>query len=354
MNRQRVVHGLAIGLLLGTSTLSCFGERTSVFEPVGPPSYNKLLTLTVRRVPGGSLSTAVFPTSDSAVVVTLTGLHALSGAFYKVWLADSTAATFRAAAGRVTVTNVDTVQGSTGDSGVTTIDSSTVGTNIAVRGGDGGTSYSVRILQSRLGVNPRAGANHFVLVSIETDSAAATPSTLNPLWLRYRAPGATGSLKFGNFNQDATLAFSFTAAGSGSAGFRSDEVQADLFQLARPPVGYYYRAWLVVLTGTQVTAWTNLGAITAPYPRSATSLDDADVSQSDQVVLPYSIYQARARAFAGDLTLTPGGTPLSPDATGANWYRDFTYFAVTLQPKAGTGIGQTQILRGDLPDILRP
>lgn len=356
MNRQRLVHKVVIGLLLGTSALSCFGDRTSVVAPFGPPSYNSLVSLAVRSLPRGDVATAVFavPAADSAVVVTLAGLQRLGGtSVYKVWLTDSLGATFVPAAGRIIHVQVDTVQGSLGDSAVTTKDTTTVGLQLAVRGGDGGTSDTVRILKSQLGNNPRTLTHHFVVVSIESDSLAATPSTAMPLWLRFRAPGATGALSFGNFNQAASLAFNFTAAGSGSVGYRGNEVESDVVQLARPPVGYYYRSWLVVATGTQVTAWGGVGGLTAPYPRSATSLDDADVNQSDPVVLPYAIYQARARAFAENILVTPGDTALSPDATGSGWFRAINYFAITLEPKAGTGgIGPTQILKATAPDIV--
>lgn len=348
MTRYSVVRSLSMGLAAGVLS-ACFGERTSVLDPVSPPSYNLRFAVANLGIPRGTVALSVFtvPAADSAVVVTLQGLKALSGAFYKVWLMDSLGATFTPAAGRVIVTQVDTVQGSLGDSAVTTTDTTTLGTQIAVRGGDGGTAYTIRILKSQQGSNPRAGAFHQVLVSIETDSLATTPGTARALWRRYRAPGATGAVSFGNFNSDAALVYGFVAAGSGLAGFRVDEVQADLGQLSRPPIGYYYRAWLVVTTGTQVTSTTGVGGLTAPYPRNSVSLDESDVSQVDETVLPQAIRTARVRALAGDLGL-------QPDSTGYHWFKVFTQFAITLEPKAGgASMGPSVVLQGALPDIVR-
>jgi hypothetical protein len=343
-----MARGISVGLLIVAGT-GCFGDRTTILDAVSGPGYIMRISVTTSGVlPGGSIATAVDSTAaltaDSTVVVTLAGLDALSGgAVYKVWLADTLGTTLTAASAFIIVTDVDTLLDSQGnDSIVTTVDSTTLGPVAELPGGDGGTTYQVRIRQSLMGgANPRA--QHFAVVTIESSAGAATPSSTQFLWRRFRAPGSTGGLSFGNFVPGGT-SFVFARAGTATGTFREDEFQSELNQLSRPPEGFFYRAYMITMSGTRITASYGLGGLTAPYPRDNVSLDDADITQVDEVVLPTSIYRARISRLAGDVGV-PAGT------TGAFGLIDMV--VISLEPKLGVaGMGPSWILTGTVPEIV--
>jgi hypothetical protein len=343
MTSKTVARGVSVGLLLAAGA-GCFGDRTTILDPVSGPGYIMRISVATRGLPGGSVSTSVFPTDDSAVVVTLSGLKQLSGgAVYKVWLADTLGTTLVPASGVITVTDTDTLEDSQGnDSVATTVDSTILGPTAELPGGDGGTSYNVRVLQSAMGgANPRS--QHFVVVTIESSAGATTPSTTQFLWRRFRTPGSAGGLSFGNFRPTGTN-FVFASAGTATGTFREDEFQSELNQLSRPPVGFRYRAYMVTMDGNLVAADYDLGGLTAPYPRDNVSLDDADITQVDEVVLPTSIYRARISRLAGDAGV-PAGT------TGPFGLIDVV--VISLEPKNGVGgLGPTWILTGTVPEIV--
>lgn len=323
---------------------ACDFERASVTSPVGEPSYDFRLTVDGRGVPRG---TAVVSSGGDSIQVTLRGLEALSSGVYQVWLGnvDDTASPdttigFVPAAGVRVVVRTDTTFTPEGDPvpSPVTIDS-TAGVSSFTAGGPNVT-ITLTIDSASLGVLPTT--YDVLLVSIESATGAASPSSTQPLWARSTGTSGTKTLRFGNFHPDPALQYTFTATGRGTAGIRGNVLIVDDSALARPPEGYYYATWVVQRNedGDPVDT-LQLGPQTAPFPDRSVSLREADVTVVHPVVLesPPSILAAANRLQHG---------------SGSDPFLGFEDLWVTLENKVGVeeAAAPTIVLSGTVPTIV--
>jgi hypothetical protein len=174
------------------------------------------------------------------------------------------------------------------------------------------------------------------VLAVGPAGATSLPAS-QPLWTAQiqkvpgsAAPALSASLVFGSFNGGSgTLAFG--ANGAGTGGIFGAELREDIRRLARPPVGFFYEAWLIN-TSDPTVAPANLGPLLAPYP-ALTSLYDADVMTGPPLA-GVELVQA-ALLFV---------------ASGYDFYCDYDRLDVRLQSKNGPGtIPPTIVLRGTNP-----
>ena len=395
MNRIRRFIFPAVAGILALS--ACEPDQAITTEPVGDPAYGILLQLTPTNLPRG---TARFPSPDTADVpptitaadtisVTLAGLDSLEGAFYSVWLADADEASVTKATGTLTVIRTDTILDAFGDP-VAEPDT-TVISNVSAFSNGGPRHqmiFTTSVAASGLSV---ADPVNVIFVSVESDANATSPTaTRRPLWARntggtlvrtrYIDTIATlpalvtdttfdrgfrqTNLTFGNFAFDAADQYAYVPAGRGRAYFRGDVMVINDSSLSRPPLGYYYAAYVV--KGDDVTNLpvdtVYLGPITAPFPSREVSLRDADsvlVAPEVQVLVippnlagdwanpsPSAILAASTRVSADTVSALMG-------ATGA--FRSLTEVFITLESKDATEgrLGPAILLRAGVPGIVR-
>ncbi len=184
-----------------------------------------------------------------------------------------------------------------------------------------------------------------LLVSIENGPGAGRPSAEIPLWRQFADKRGTdsnyfddaflpGTIAFGTFRLDA-LPYIYEPRGTAKADFHGGNLRIVAEQLSRPPVGYYYAAWLV---NESTGALAYLGPLTSPPPGSK-SLFDADVDSGLPGVTADGIVRA--------------AVTVSESSIGGKFY-DFNTIRVTLEPKASPGKvpAPTIILAGPVPDPL--
>jgi hypothetical protein len=265
---------------------------------------------------------------------------------YKVWSGTATddgVTDIKPLVGTVDVTTTtDDGAGGTVDNTETTVGTSTFSA--------GGSNVVVTLTAdaASFGSDPAAPARNVIFVSIESGTGSSdTPSTAQPLWALYTAAAPTGtatsktteeSFIFGTFAPKAADRYEYFLNGRGKAGVRGTTIVADDSSLARPPIGYYYGAFLVGETDTLY-----LGELTAPYPRRNVSLHDADVNLVDPVVSTRPpLLTATSLRFDG--TTKGLAMPLP--------YKGFANLVIALQAKLGAAeeLPPNMILVGGLPE----
>ncbi len=395
MNRIRRFIFPAVAGVLAVS--ACEPDQAITTEPVGDPAYGILLQLAPTNLPRG---TARFPnpsatdvpptiTSNDTISVTLSGLDSLEGASYSVWLADEDEASVTKATGTLTVIRTDTILDAFGDP--VAVPDTAVFANVSAFSNGGPQHqmiFATSLAQSGLAVTDSVNV---IFVSVESDANATSPSaTRRPLWAR-NAGGALVTprhidtiatlpvlvtdttfdrrfrrvnLSFGNFNFDAAEQYVYVPAGRGRAYFRGDDMVINDSSLSRPPLGYYYAAYVVKSDdATNLPVDTvYLGPITAPFPNREVSLLHADsvlVAPEVQVLVippnlagdwanpsPSAILAASTRVSADTISALMG-------ATGA--FRGLTQVFITLESKnAAEGrLGPAILLRAGVPEIVR-
>lgn len=319
--------------------------------------------------PGGQASV-------DSVTVSFTGLKALGGtSVYKVWLINpATGAPPVPTTGFVRVLQVDTITDVPvlDTDTLRTLTDSTVATStflgypmpLAAH-----TSIRLRITAASAGLN-LADYTH-VMVSIESNAAAAAPSARRPLVARYEDQRGTPT----NYRDDeyfdapapvfgitdAAFAFSaFAPGGRGLGGFRGDELSVGLNDLARPPTGYYYQGWLVDVNGGpsgKDTIYVPVDTLRAPFPGRAL-LVDADSALVDPVVqdAPRIISAGDVRNFAASLGLDPARLcDTNNPAKGACPFGAFESFIVTVEPKGSNPASPSPsvLFVGSIPGVVK-
>jgi hypothetical protein len=173
--------------------------------------------------------------------------------------------------------------------------------------------YRFSVLRSQMAGFAATDSVGVILLSVETGTTGAEPSAVRPLWARRSQMNANrlAGMRFGNFkprlieeyvyatsNQTALPATATTVnIPRGRIEVRGDVFTVNDSNYFRPPVGYYYKAWVIRTGNFGVFADTfSLGDKASPYPRRI-SFKDADVSVPD----PVSMYVS--------------GTPCAPGAT---------------------------------------
>jgi hypothetical protein len=363
---------------------ACSDNRSTVLEPQAV-QYGFALAPDGRNLPGGTVAyirpdtgvVAAANAQDTAVVVTLRGLDSLTTKVYQVWFIDTTAAgtdltRITKATGNLRIIRTDSSINSLGDVVTTQVIRTATGVSSFSNGGPA-TQVELTVTRATLGSGIAASdtsllSRAIVLISLEDNAGAATPSAIRPLWARRSAasaevvtnkPGtippapifrtATAPIRFGNFGIRASQEYRFVPVGRGRGAIGDDFVVFDDSSLMRPPVGYYYAGVLIKQDATNKPVDTlDLGPQTAPLPRRNVSLIDADVSIPDGVVqaTPPSIVAAANRVGVDTIAGFEGNT--TP-------FRGFALAYVTLESKYGVpnSPAPTIVLSGTIPGIVR-
>ncbi len=334
-----------VGLVAVGALAACEFDRATVLSPSGDPSYDFALTSDGRGIPRGSVirgvDTLFAPDSSLVTKIRLQGLEALASGVYQVWFADTAGGALSnvtPATGVRLVVRTDTTFTPQGDpiASAVTVDS-TAGVSSITVGGPAITTTLI-VTTASLGADPTSF--DVMIVSLEPSQGAAAPTTI-PLWARGISGAGTTALLFGNFSVDPADEYRYTATGRGRGGVRGNILIVDDSALARPPVGYYYAAWVVRRddTGNAIDTLV-LGEQTAPFPDRSVSLRDADIDLVHPVVLdfPMSILAASSRI----------------QLSGADPFIGFEDVWVTLENKLGTedAAAPTIVLSGLVPEIV--
>jgi hypothetical protein len=358
---------------------ACQDERSTVLEPTAGVSYGFALTpQNSQGLPRGTVDyirplAATLPGDaiDSSIVVNLAGLDSLVTKRYQVWLADIAADSVSftnlvKATGRLRVIRTDSSVNQLGDIVAT---ENVVTTNGVSSFRNGGSKVRIELTVNRasLGGTANPQPRRLVLVSLEDNDQATTPSSIRPLWSRRESaaaevailrPGtavqvgmrARGNFRFGNFAIKPIEEYVFLnpPAGRGRGAIFNDVVLFNDSSLMRPPVGYYYAGALIKRDTTgRITDTLNLGPQTAPAPRRNVSLRDADVNADLDPVIqtrPQSIIAASSRLSADTV----------PRLSGAFPFARFVDAYVTLESKYGAEslISPSVVLQGNIPGIV--
>lgn len=381
-----VVYATASGAITGTTLRGQIGQDLNVAN--GNPVNNGFAPFPCRAAASNCTLSNVLSTSGKvaapggtanvdSVRVSLRGLKALGGSgVYQAWLVNpATGAAPVPALGRLVVSQLDTVTDvPTLVTNRTVLDSTT--TNVSSFVGytmpqASHVTWLFRPTSAASGVSMRDYTH--VLITLETGGPATTPSTNTALWLQYGDQKGTADLKDDTyFDAAPTIAWGrldlanlatrvFVAAGTGLGGFRGDEVSVDLTAMARPPVGYYYQAWVQDVNGPDGsgtdTVYVAVDTLRAPYPGRAL-LVDADNSLPDPVVqdVPPEISAASFRNFAASMGLDVARLCSSADpARGACPFGAFENFIVTLEPKGSNPASPspTILFTASLPTLVK-
>ena len=297
---------------------------------------------------------STFGEPDS-VTITLNNVEELATGVYKVWLVNPTTNASAPATGKwVRVVGTDTVASSTGTS---TFD-----------GGPGSIIFTTDAY-SAIGQPDVSDSLSVLLVSIEQDAGASSPSLSQPLWTTViKKVGGTvgGAIQFGEFTlgDDSRGPELFRPQGTMSGGvigdtvvilvdttingaatkiraaqFVGDRVEVRFSGLMRPPLGYRYNAYLCgsddgsCSPTNTTTEFFDIGGLTSP---SGLSLDNADSAPND-----------------GNLSATRIVTAFaSASVSGAQTLCDFDRFRLVLEPIAGGGPPLAHVFDAALPGQL--
>jgi hypothetical protein len=305
----------------------------------------------------------------SAVTVSVSHLKALASGQYQFWVLNRSgqsvevpAAAFGTVVEFYLRVDLDPVTGDTirdpitGDPVLVT-DSTIVSatrTN-SYTGSDDPAVTSVRVIVDSTSDGSPAAESHAVFLTIES-SAASTPNNARFLWRR-TGVGGNGALSFGNFAGYWTAASSpndylFRAAGTGVGGIRGDEISVGFNDLDRPPVGFFYRGYLLDADGNELMVDTLRGAWNADPTLSRVSLFDADADDLLPGVSGRGIVTANVRNCRVNSGVLNCGNSL--DVAAENPYGGYLGFELHLEPKGGSATrSPTATHTGELPDEVR-
>jgi hypothetical protein len=356
---------IAFALLAGTLLGACETDRATVFEPVGVPSIDFVVGPGGLGLPSGSVGLGA-----TSVTATMSGLRALTTGQYQFWVigrdsqnldvptqAFGTVVEFFSRPDTLPDGSVvlDPVSGDT----IFVTDSTVIADATAKVGGYAGsddrTVTSVRvIIDSTLDLSNPA-THHAVVISLEA-APATSPGPAQFLWRRIGV-GGNGSMLFGNFggsdviNTTSPNDYVFGARGAGLGGARGTEISVDLREVARPPVGFFYRGYVVDRFGIGVVVDTARSAWSPDSTVSRQSLYDADVNDllPDVVGGEIRAVQVRNCAQGAAVTNCQNTMALPSDSTT---FLGQLLFVLKLEPKGGVGDGPTKSIThgGALPD----
>ena len=345
MNSRILRHGriAAAAIAVVVAATACKSDRATVFEPYGPNSYDFHLSnaddIASAGLPAGTVTvtTGATATTPGTVKVTLDNLHALSGSVYKVWIAEAI--------------NDDLVNVSPLVGNITVTDAAgneTTTANASTFNGGAGTTIVIDADATTFGSNPSTAQHNVVFVSIESGTGTSdTPSATQPLWALYTVSAnpstpVTANMTFGAFAKKAADRYAYFINGHGEGGVRGTTLIVDDSSLARPPIGYYYGAFLV---NADASDTLYLGELTAPFPRRNISLRDADASVVDPVV------QTNPPLITTASILFDGS---KAGLTGTLPYEGWTNFFIALIAKQGVQgeLPPNVVTSGTLPTIV--
>jgi hypothetical protein len=346
---------------------------------VGALGFNFGLQASANGVPGGSAS---INNAGNQVTLSLTGLRALQGgAVYQLWgynLNANGTDNWLPIGGALTENRLVAVcaSGAGCPAHDTTRDATdhplynTVGTVIGVTpvtsyGGSDSTREPVTGISWVLSVangtpaNP-ANSYHAIVLSIESAAGATTPSNTRFMWRRVQFGGG-GSMSFGNFggydavNTVSPRDYAFAPSGNGAATIRGDEIVANINNLSRPPIGFYYRAVLQDSVGNEVFVDTLRSAYSAQAALNRISLADADFNTELPTVSRTEIKAASIRnCITGSTEIgCPSNMALDPTAK----FGPISQLLLTIEAKRASSnlmpgllVGHGVVLAGLVPD----
>ncbi len=372
IGRSQARRCAALAAALALSLAACDDGEPERITAVGFVTFNSPVGPAGTGLPAAAVTATRYGTvqveengsytlvSDDSVVVEaeFSNLETLAGsATYAVWA--RTAGGTAAVSGeyvqiRITTTNPQP--------GVIVEEIDTITGPVQATGFRGGPASDVHRFRARLTGAEAAGAEPYLVLSIEGSASPGSPGNARPLWFALPAPfdpaapdgdvdeatgvitsSSSGAARFGWFDLDAPASSrAFTARGTGLLSVRKVggdfvEVVATLEELPLPPVGYTYGAWL---TDADETTAANAGPVTSPPP-DRTPLDDADMvamggAPPAPIVLPSGILDAR--------------TQVSRDQVGSH-FGTFARYIITLEPKLGeSGRAPGAVLTAVIPD----
>jgi len=356
--RTRTGRALGFALLAGVALTACETQRSTVFEPIGDPAFDFVVTTGAAGLPSGTATVGA-----TSVTISAANLRALSSGQYQFWVLRRDAQNVDVptqAFGTIkefflTPSGTDPVTGDT----IFVTDSTTIS---AVRAGgyagsDDPVVTSVRVIIDSLADASNPATAHAVFLTIET-AAASEPGAARFLWRRIGV-GGSGAMLFGNFggsdvvNLSSPQDYLFGARGAGLGGARGGEVSVDLTEVARPPVGFYYRAYIVRTDGTGVVVDTARSPWSPDAAVSRVSLYDADVNALLPNVVGGEIRAINIRNCATGSGVT--GCQNSMDLPATATFDGFARFQLKLEPKGGAGASAKKSIShvGDLPDEVK-
>lgn len=382
-----VVYVTASGAITGTTLRGQIGQDLNVAND--NPVNNGFAPFPCRAAANNCAASNVLTTSGKiaapagegnvdSVRVSLRGLKTLGGTgVYQAWLVNpATGAAPVPALGRLVVSQLDTVT----DVPVlvtnrTVLDSTTADISSFVgqpMPQAAHVTWQFRPTSAASGVSMRDYTH--VLITLENAAGATAPSSRWALWLRYgdqagtvtdyrddRYFDAAPTVAWGFLDPQNTATRVFTAAGRGFGGVRGDEVSVDYNDLTRPPVGYFYQAWLQDVNGPDGngtdTSYVAVDTLRSPYPGRAL-LVDADDQIPDPVVqaVPPVIRAGNIRNFAASMGLDPARLCDATNAArGACPFGAYENYIVTLEPKGSdpTSPSPTVVFTASLPTLAR-
>jgi hypothetical protein len=271
-NYARPVYREQIGPLMTTAGVA-------INNAFGPVPVAALTSAQQALLPGAT-------SRPDTVTITASNLAPLTNASYEVWFTKTGTSSVARATGRFDrlVNNVikDSILSTASFNGDT-------------------TTGSVFRMKIDFGAYATLAAwNTAVLAVVPTGGSTTTLPAAQPLWAGVSnklpgqaAPALSSALSFGNFDNGGAAGATWAPAGVGTGGVSGLKVDLQVSHLLRPPVGYYYNAYL--RNSTSGAVW-DLGAVTSPWP-DYTSLKDADVTLGG-TVNAQEIVQASVRADA--------------------------------------------------------
>lgn len=298
-----------------------------------------------------------------SVTLTIQGLDSLAGsARWQLWLANRDREPVTMIPGVGTYEKIQIIQELDPVTGeVISERDSVVRTDLATSTFEGqGGLFKHRITLTDADATATDSVGFFTdaFLTVEATPGGVTPSEARAVWFNYTDQGGTpdnffddvsqsGTLLFGTFNLSSpslsrTVSADNFVQAQGLGGILGSAVSVDVFNLAIPPVGFYYEGWLTGPEGNVVS----MGPLRSPPPESV-SLIDADVSEPHEVVVPgVGIRHANAfieLASPSDIVDCPAD-PAQPCTV------NLSTFFVTLEPKESAATkGPSDLVAGVFP-----
>ncbi len=283
------------------------------------------------------------------VTMTATNLAPLTNASYQVWFTQGGTTSAALATGRFDrlVNNVVV------DSNLSTDSFNPAVTDTA------GSVYRMKI--DFAAYSTLAAFDAGVLVVAPAGGSTTVLPAVQPLWAGVSnklpgkaAPALSSALTFGNFDNGGASSFRWAPVGNGTGGVFGRSLDVQVYRLQRPPVGYYYNAYL---RNSISGAMWDLGTITGPFPDYAT-LIDADVNATGPVN-EREVVQAAFRwqdtstiqdtVLTGNTSQGDFGAGTTVPATWNTTVCQYDLIQVRLEPKTRAVTAPTVTIQGTNP-----
>jgi hypothetical protein len=212
------------------------------------------------------------------------------------------------------------------------------------------TPSSSRFLWRRVGIAAGGATTADVILRADTvvestnpRGNAGGPDTLVVTRLARRVLTGTGALTVGNYGGlDVVAAASpsdyvFGPRGSGFGGARGPELSVDFREMSRPPIGFFYRGYLVDQWGSGVIVDTLRSVWSRDTTISRVSLYNADVDATLPGISGVEIRAAQVRNCAS--TSAVGNCQNTMALPVTDTFKGLALFQLKLEPKAGVAPG---------------